>query len=42
MKKFMIPKIYKLCTFFLALTVIMTTKHASYVFFGEPEFPTEM
>mgnify|MGYP004465201725 FL=1 len=41
MKKFMTPKIYKLCTFCLALTVILTSKHASFLFFGEPKYPVE-
>jgi len=35
------PKIYKLCTFCLALTIIMRAKHASFLFFGEPKMPTE-
>ena len=33
MKKFMTPKIYKLCTMCLALTGIITIKHASLFFF---------
>lgn len=41
MKKFMTPKIYKLCTMCLALTGIITIKHASLFFFGEPKFPTK-
>lgn len=41
MKKWFTPTIYKLCTFCLALTAVITARHASYVFFGEPEFPTE-
>ncbi len=41
MKNFLTPKIYKLCTLCMALTIIMTAKHPSYLFFGEPEFPAE-
>lgn len=41
MKKLFTPKMYKLYTLCLALTVIMTAKHASFIFFGEPKLPTE-
>lgn len=41
MKKFMTPKIYKLCTMCMALTIIMTSHRASFIFFGEPKFPTK-
>lgn len=41
MKKFMTPTVYKLCSICLALTAIISTKHASLVFFGEPKSPTE-
>lgn len=41
MKKLLTPKIYKLCTLCLALTAVITARHANYVFFGEPKFPTE-
>lgn len=41
MKKFPMPNIYKLCTLCMALTTVITARHASFVFFGEPKFPTE-
>ena len=41
MKKLFTPKMYKLCTLCLALTAIITIKHPSFIFFGEPKLPTE-
>lgn len=41
MKKFNSSILYKICGLCIAFAAIITTCDISYVFWGEPEYPTE-